>query len=232
GPAQRRAAGAVCTARDPDHRHRAELHPDPARRIQGSAAERSRCRSRRGPGIHDRRVPGEARQRGRARDRLEGEHRPGGLLPRPLPPEGAHRGRPLDGNPEGGGVPSRRKRRRLLRDGRIVRLRDRALRGLEEDRRGAAVPGDRGDRDGCPDQRRRSFLPSADRALLRALHPPHRRGAGVPGCTGASLVSATGVRHRWRRRHAGRAAGPRPSDDGADRRGDRPCRKPVRRPGL
>ncbi len=96
-------------------------------------------------------------------------------LPRPLPPEGA-RGHGLDGraaaaDPEHRG---RRARRRLLRHGRLLRLRVRALRAVHAHRRDAPVPrgperarghGDRGDG---------RVLPPADRARHGALRAPPR----------------------------------------------------------
>ena len=93
------AAGALRARRHPDRRHRAELHPDPARRVPRPAAGRRR-RAKRSPSqlVHDRRVPGQARRR-RAISASAGRSEPaaGGALPRPLPPEGADRDGAVDG---------------------------------------------------------------------------------------------------------------------------------------
>ena len=62
----------------------------------------------------------------------------------------------------------RRARRRLLRHGRIVRLRGRALRAVHAHRRDAPVPGRAPGTPGDADRRHRRLLPPADRARHRA----------------------------------------------------------------
>ena len=110
--------------------------------------------------------------------------RPADRLPRPLPPEGArgHRGdgRAARAHP---GRAGHRARRRLLRDGRLVRLRGRALRAVDADRRIAPVPGAAGGRTPEPWSPRpgcHAASRSATGVGLRARHPVElvARGAG------------------------------------------------------
>ena len=103
-------------------------------------------------------------------------------LSRPLPPEGARRhrghGRAARTHPRRRG---RRARRRLLRDGRLVRLRGRALRVEHAHRRDAPVPRGSAGARGDADRRHGRVVPPADRAWDRTVRAPPR--AARQGCT-------------------------------------------------
>ena len=120
------------------------------------------------------------------RCRLAGE-RPADHLPRALPSEGAGRhrghGRAAGAHP---GRRGHRAGRGLLRDGRVVRVRGRALRALDAGGRVAPVrcPAGSGRRDAG--RRYGSFLPPADRPRNAAASAPSG-GAGAGGA-----VSETG----------------------------------------
>ncbi|CAA9550023.1 MAG: Fe-S protein, homolog of lactate dehydrogenase SO1521, partial [uncultured Thermomicrobiales bacterium] len=221
GAPERRAARAAREAGNADRRHRAELHPDAARRVPRPPAERPGRGGGRPPGVHGRRVPGQARRGGGSGDRLAGRRRAVGALPRPLPPEGPDRGRTEPGGAAGGGLRADRDRGGLLRDGRLVRLRGQPLRGLAADRRGPPLPGGGGGPGRDRGRGRRRLLPAAGGALHRPPADPHRRGAGRADRPGPRLAAA-------RRPRGGRGpAGGRP-----DPRGDPPRRQQPRGPGL
>ena len=94
-------------------------------------------------------------------------------LPRPLPPKGGPRHRSdRRAAPQCARCRSRRARRRLLRDGRIVRLRAGALRAVDGDRQSTAVPGRRGRADLDRRRRHRGLVPPADRAGHRTPRAP------------------------------------------------------------
>ena len=107
-------------------------------------------------------------------------------LPRALPPEGARRhrrdGRAAAADPRRGRL---RARCGLLRDGGFVRLRVRALRALDADRRVTAVPGAAGGARRNAGRGQRRVLPPADR--------PRGGAAGLAsrgtGASGARRVS-------------------------------------------
>ena len=138
GPARARRR-----ARRADRRLRAVLPAHAARGAPQPAARRPARGGGRAPGAARRGAArrGDRRRRAAARPGLAGE-RPADRLPRPLPPEGArgHRGdgRAARAHP---GRRGDRAGRRLLRDGRLVRLRGRALRPVDADRRVPPVPG-------------------------------------------------------------------------------------------
>ena len=94
-------------------------------------------------------------------------------LPRPLPPEGARgHGRDRRAAAADPGRRGRRARRRLLRHGRVLRLRDRALRAVHAHRRDAPVPRGPERARGHGDRGHRRLMPPADRARDRAARAP------------------------------------------------------------
>ncbi|PYN87296.1 MAG: hypothetical protein DMD87_15570 [Candidatus Rokuibacteriota bacterium] len=157
---------------------------DPARRSSRSRPDRRRARGG-APGSPVRGVPRpRARPRARTLVRRQG---PESAPPRPLPPEGARRhgahgrGAPL------GRVRGRRGRLGLLRHGRFVRLRARALRHLGRARQSPA--GARGQGRGCRhrDRRARRLLPPADPAPGR---PPRQASGRSPARVSLALALA------------------------------------------
>ena len=153
-----RPAGAARRARRADRRLRAVV---PAHASRGAPEPAARRPARRGGGRAGATGRGAAARRRPAAAPDRGPDR----LPRPLPPEGV--GRYEGDRGAARAHPGRRggrARRRLLRDGGVVRLRGRALRAVHADRGVAAVPraasrgaGHAGRRDG-------SLMPPADRA--------------------------------------------------------------------
>ena len=92
-------------------------------------------------GVPDRRVPGEAEGRGQAGHRVQG-HGQAGAVPRPLPPALAGRHRVVAERAAAGPrLPRGADQRRLLRHGRLLRLREGALRHLHDHWRAVPVPG-------------------------------------------------------------------------------------------
>ena len=168
-----RPPGARRGARGADRRLRAVVPADAARGAPAAAAGRPARAGRREAGQAGR---GAARRGDRRRLAAARSGRAGGepadRLPRPLPPEGAGR----DGGHRGAaeahpGRRGHRARRGLLRNGRFVRLRGRALRTLDGNRGVTAVPGAAGSRAGHVGGGDRGVVPSADR--------PWRGTAGV-----------------------------------------------------
>ena len=129
-------------SRAADRRLRAVVRLDASRRARGAAARRPAGARRGRPGAPG----GGAADRGDRRRRAGAAvglvaRRAAGALPRALPPEG--RGR--DGGDGGAAVADPRcrggrARRRVLRDGGVVRLRGRALRGVDGGGCGPALP--------------------------------------------------------------------------------------------
>ena len=130
------AAGARRRARRADRRLRALLPADAARGAPRAAPRRPARGGGRRAGEAGRGAAGggDRRRRAAARPGVAGVG-PRDRLPRPLPSEGAGRddghGRAAEADPGGR---RHRARRGLLRDGRFVRLRSRALRTLDADR--------------------------------------------------------------------------------------------------
>ena len=187
-----RAARAVRRARRADRGLRAVVPADAARGARKPAARQRPRTGRRRPGPARRGAArgGDRRRVAPARSRREGGGQPD-RVPRALPPEGA-RGDDGDGR-AARAHPGRRGRgagRRLLRDGRVVRLRGRALRAFHADRGNPAVPGvaERGRRH--PGRRDRGLMPSADRARGGSGGPSPRadRAGGAVTTSGGSHV--------------------------------------------
>ena len=152
-----------------DHRRRALVPADAAR-----GARRADRRPRRGRAHEARRgAAGRGDRRRRAAPRRP---RPApDPVPRPLPSEGAgghgRDGRAAGANP---GRRGRRARRRLLRDGGLVRLRGRALRTEHAHRGDAPVPRGPPRARGDADRRHGRVVPPADHARDRPPGAPPR----------------------------------------------------------
>ena len=172
-PVQRRRRPPAGRAGREGRRPGAELHPQLPRRLPRPSARgppgaggRRRHDARRGARTTRRRPGRGAGACQRARE---------ATVPWPLPPEGT-RGRRAGHGRAAGRVERRRggDTGRLLRHGRIVRLREGALRDLAQDRRAGPLRTDQIDRGRLSGRERGRLLPSAGSRR-------HRRSSKAPG---------------------------------------------------